>query len=93
MRFALFTIYAALTATAAALPAAVPYVVHERRSGASSWFENTEVKPSGRINLPIRIGLTQNNLDRGHDLLMDVADPSSENYGKHFTSKEVSIVL
>ena len=89
MRFTPFAIFGALAAGAAALPASVPYTVHERR-GASSWFENTDVKPNGRINLPVRIGLTQNNLDRGHDLLMEVADPSSDKYGKHYTQKEVT---
>jgi tripeptidyl-peptidase-1 len=40
--------------------------------------------------LPIRIGLSQQNLHRGHDLLMSISDPSSPNYGQHLTANEVS---
>ncbi|KAL1985429.1 hypothetical protein VTN96DRAFT_7872 [Rasamsonia emersonii] len=37
----------------------------------------------------MRIGLTQSNLDRMHDLLMDVAHHHSPNYGKYYTAEEV----
>lgn len=43
--------------------------VHERREGPS-WVKIAEVK--GDLMLPMRIGLTQNNLDRGEELLMEV---------------------
>ena len=91
MRFSLITLAGALATTAVALPASVSHVVHEKRSSLSSWVARTDVKPNGSIRLPVRIGLTQSNLHLGHDILMDIADPSSQNYGKHWTAKQVSI--
>ncbi|MCJ1435182.1 hypothetical protein MMC27_004553 [Xylographa pallens] len=90
MQLSLITLACVLAATAVALPASVSYVVHEKRSMLSSWVARTDVKPNGRIILPVRIGLMQSNLDRGHDILMDIADPSSENYGKHWTAKQIA---
>lgn len=37
----------------------------------------------------MRIGLTQSNLDNAHNHLMDVSNPDSPNYGKHWTPEEV----
>lgn len=56
--------------------------LHEKRgSTPKAW------KRSGRVHhdaiLPIRIGLTQSNLENIYEHLMDVADPDSFNYGKH----------
>ena len=90
MRFSAFALAGAVSCVVLALPASVPHVVHERRSPSSSWTPLTGVKPNKTIKLPVRIGLTQSNLDRGHDVLMDVSDPFSENYGKHWTAKQVS---
>ncbi|MCJ1386778.1 hypothetical protein MMC17_009905 [Xylographa soralifera] len=90
MRFSLVTLASVLAATAVALPASVSHVVHEKRSILSSWVARTDVKPDGSIILPVRIGLSQSNLDRGHDILMDIADPLSENYGKHWTAKQIA---
>ncbi|KAI9925294.1 hypothetical protein ASPWEDRAFT_121564 [Aspergillus wentii DTO 134E9] len=78
----------ALAASVLAVPAPHDYTVHERRSEMpSSWSQAKRVHQS--ISLPMRIGLTQSNLDRGHDLLMEVSDPSSSRYGKHYTAQEV----
>ena len=84
------TILGAFAATVLALPASVPHVVHEKRSTTSVWSKIPNVKPDSRTTLPVRIGLKQSNLDRGHDVLMDIADPASENYGKHLTAEQVS---
>jgi tripeptidyl-peptidase-1 len=46
-------------------------------------FDRSSVLPT------ISIGLTQQNLEFGEQFLMDVSDPSSENYGKHWSPKEV----
>ncbi|MCJ1325415.1 hypothetical protein MMC10_002078 [Thelotrema lepadinum] len=40
--------------------------------------------------MPVRIGLSGSNLERGYEYLMDVADPASPNYGRHWTPEEVS---
>lgn len=65
-----------------AAPAAHNYQLHERREVIpSSWIEGTRL--DGKTLLPVRIGLTQSNLDHGHDLLMDVYVTGSI----HFTTQ------
>lgn len=64
-------------------------VIHEKRSGGSSWPQVTNLKPSGLKTLPVRIGLKQSNLDRGHDILVDISSLTSEIYGKHFSTDEL----
>lgn len=82
---------AALTALATALPTSSNHVLHEKRSGSSSWSPKEGVKPDGRIKLPVRIGLAESNLHLGHDILMQVSEPTSKQYGKHWTNEQVSI--
>ena len=85
-------ILGAFAASAVALPTSTRYVVHEKRSNEASWSEISHTKPDKRIILPVRVGLTQRNLDQGHDILMDISHPESKNYGKHWTAKQVNIV-
>ncbi|KAF7172400.1 hypothetical protein CNMCM6106_006590 [Aspergillus hiratsukae] len=64
------------------------YVVHEQRAVLPrSWTEEKRLDKGSM--LPMRIGLTQSNLDRGHDLLMEVSDPDSPRYGQYFSVEEV----
>lgn len=71
------------------------YVLHETRGASSTgqpngvrhWKRGTRLDPDAII--PLRIGLTQTNLDLGYDKLMDVAHPSSEKFGSHLTEEEV----
>jgi tripeptidyl-peptidase-1 len=61
----------ALAASAIAVPIEPNYQVHERREFIpTSWTEGRKL--DAKVSLPVRIGLTQSNLDRGHDLLMDL---------------------
>ncbi|KAI1076648.1 subtilisin-like protein [Whalleya microplaca] len=64
-------------------------VVHERRG---THLESASVKrdrvPRGDV-FEMRIGLQQPNLDRGYELLMDVSDPKSPNYGKYWQPDRV----
>lgn len=74
------------TTTAAIVPST--HGVHEQRDVHSSrWTKLGRVRPEAI--LPVRIALAQNNLDKGHDYLMDVSHPHSPNYGKHWTADEV----
>ena len=43
--------------------------------------------------LPLRIGLTQQDLHLGYDRLMDVSDPTSSNYGKYLSAEDVHDVF
>lgn len=61
----------ALAIIVIAAPAGHHYEVHERREyNPDAWTQDRRL--TGETILPVRIGLTQSNLDRGHDLLMDM---------------------
>lgn len=61
----------ALVISAVAVPTAHEYQIHEHRDFLSSvWIEHQRL--DGNTHLPVRIGLTQSNLDQGHDLLMEL---------------------
>ena len=67
MLFQLF----AITAVAASAVAFQSHVLHERREAVpESWAKRDRVH--GNATLPMRIGMTQSNLQVGHDLLMDM---------------------
>jgi tripeptidyl-peptidase-1 len=51
------------------------------------WVKGERV-PAAK-HLPVRIGLTQSNLHRAEEYLLDVSHPKSPNYGKLWTSDEV----
>ncbi|KAL8835046.1 MAG: hypothetical protein Q9170_003474 [Blastenia crenularia] len=89
MKSSLLLSILALAASVAALPAST-HVVHEKRSSTSSWTKLTEVQLDQRINLPVRIGLTESNLDTGYASLLDIAHPTSKNYGKHWTHEQIA---
>lgn len=61
----------ALAALAKAAPATVKHVLHEKRDRQSyDWVKGGRVE-SDAI-LPVRIGMSQNNLENGYDHLMEV---------------------
>lgn len=60
-----------LAAQAAAAPFSSNHVVHERRDYVpKAWIKRSRVDAA--VELPVRIGMTQSNLDKGHDLLIEV---------------------
>jgi len=68
--------------------AAIPdtHVLHERRDGQSSrWIKRDRANGI----LPMRVGLTQQNLDNAHEYLIDLSHPASANYGRHWTPEQV----
>ena len=88
MRFSNVLAAGALVAAAVASPTD-HYAVHERRNAAPvGWASRGHVKRDAV--LPMRIALSQRNLDKGYDHLMDVAHPESANYGKHWTAKQIA---
>ncbi|KAN0112550.1 subtilisin-like protein [Hyaloscypha variabilis] len=79
---------AAIAALSNAAPAPIKHVLHEKRQTPSSdWVKVARIE--GTAILPMRIGLTQSNLDKGHDLLMEVSHPDSPKYGQYWTQEEV----
>ncbi|KAI1098458.1 subtilisin-like protein [Jackrogersella minutella] len=64
-------------------------VVHERRSTHHTLaWDRRDPAPSDDA-FEMRIGLKQQNLDRGYELLMDVSDPKSPNYGIYWKPEEI----
>lgn len=63
--------FGAIALTARAAPTHTSHTVHEKRqSDPLNWQKYSRVDPS--IVLPVRIGLTQSNLDNGPALLDEV---------------------
>ncbi|PNP44155.1 hypothetical protein TGAMA5MH_04442 [Trichoderma gamsii] len=63
-------------------------VVHEDRMNIpQGWTKRGKAQPA--LSLPLRIGLKQQNLDQGEELLYDISNPASSNYGKHLTQEQV----
>ncbi|KAJ5666609.1 hypothetical protein N7462_011018 [Penicillium macrosclerotiorum] len=82
----LFLGFVAISVTA--VPAPSNYEVHERRDYIPNyWAEGKRL--DGSTTLPVRVGLTQSNLNHGHDLLMEISNPFSSRYGQHMTEAEV----
>ncbi|KAF2163195.1 hypothetical protein M409DRAFT_37314, partial [Zasmidium cellare ATCC 36951] len=80
----------ALVASTVAVPTKPASVVHEKRVLFHA-SQHRKLQPVSRdAVLPVRIGLTQSNLDRGYDHLMDISHPSSAKYGQHWTAEEVA---
>jgi hypothetical protein len=72
-----------------AAPFTQNHVVHERRNTyPAGWTRRGEL--DNRAILPMRIALSQSNLDKGHEWLMRVSHPGSEKYGRHWSAKEVA---
>lgn len=69
LQFLMYSVAVALTATAA--PTSTSHAVHEKRQlQPLNWEKYSRVDPS--IVLPVRIGLTQSNLESGPALLDEV---------------------
>lgn len=74
-----------------AAPHPAPHVVHEARDTLPPfWYKRYGSSLEQDTKLPIRIGLTQSNLQKGSEILMDVSSPHSSNYGKHYSKEEVT---
>ncbi|MCJ1254406.1 hypothetical protein MMC24_002221 [Lignoscripta atroalba] len=87
MRYSLLTI-GALIAGAVAVPSS-SHVLHEKRSRIPYGWTKGSKLPATNV-LPMRIALTQSNMDKLDDILMDVSHPESEKFGEHWTAKMVA---
>ncbi|KAM3435884.1 hypothetical protein NHJ13734_005334 [Beauveria thailandica] len=52
-----------------------------------NWLKEHDFHPNTQIS--VRIALKQRNLENGMAYLLDVSDPASVNYGKHYSAEEV----
>ncbi|KAI9060234.1 subtilisin-like protein [Trametes sanguinea] len=64
-------------------------VLHEhRRSSPVGWTLHKRADPDA--TLPLSIALVQSNLHNLDSYLLDIADPDSPNYGKHWTPAQIA---
>ncbi len=90
MKFALITLLASASFyTTTAIPTSNSHVLHEKRIVHGEIWTKRWRTPAEHI-LPMRIGLKQRNLDHADRFLMDIADPTSPNYGKHWSAEKVA---
>ncbi|KAF2172496.1 hypothetical protein M409DRAFT_63164 [Zasmidium cellare ATCC 36951] len=79
----------AFLASSSASPVTNPLIVHEKRSNIPhGWVKRYSV--DGGAILPMRIALTQSNLDQAHEWLMEVSSPDSLGYGKHWSADKIA---
>ena len=75
-----------------AVPAPSEYVRHQTRNLAAphlkKWIKRSRAPAEAEV--VVSIALAQRNLARGHDMLMDISNPSSSNYGKHLSLDQVA---
>lgn len=88
MHFSFFVVLGALATGSFAIPAS-RHVVHEERYVIPPGWSRQARLPQDTL-LPVKIGLTQSNLDKAYDVLSDVSDPDSPNYGKHWTDDQIA---
>ncbi|KAG5927880.1 hypothetical protein E4U42_001678 [Claviceps africana] len=80
---------AGLAAAGLSMPS-VSHVLHEKRDlNAPTRWTKRQVANSDH-NVSVRIALKQENLDKGMDLVMEVSDPDSPKYGKHYKADQVT---
>ena len=82
----------ALTSTAAPVSdlsiTPINHVIHERRNVETGDWTRLNRLPGHKL-LPMRIGMTQQNLHLGSDLLAEISHPDSSRFGQHLSSEEI----
>ena len=78
-------------AVAAPTTSSFNHVPHEKREASAAWIKRDRVH--GDVKLPMRIGLTQSNLEEAHEMIMEVSHPDSVHYGKYYTAEEVTDIF
>lgn len=89
MRSSSFSVFFTLVVAAFASSADVHYVVHEKRELEHPDWLPASVEVDRSTTILLSIALTQRNLEHAQDFLLDVSDPFSPNYGKHWSAQKV----
>ena len=79
----------ALAAGSAAGSAITPRVVHERRAMTPRGW-SLQRRADSDLVIPLSFALAQSNVHDLESYLLDIADPASPNYGKHWTPAKVA---
>lgn len=69
------------------------HVLHEKRDEGPQSLWTRHSRAQGHERLPIRIGLKQRNLEHADRFIQDVSDPTSPNFGKHWTADKVANIF
>ena len=77
-----------LVASVTAAPT-TSYEVHEKREFTNPVWIPRDIELNKRAIIPVSIGLPQQNLENGHEYLMDVSDPISPDFSSHWTPQRV----
>ncbi|KAI9711500.1 MAG: hypothetical protein M1820_002063 [Bogoriella megaspora] len=88
MKFCSLAAAAALATSVQCAVLNVPHVVHEKREVPTRHWTKRSTLEKDAV-LPMRIGMTQSNLDRGDELLMEIAHHESPKYGQWYTPEEI----
>lgn len=64
-----------------------PLALHEKREASHGWMKKSAAPQD--LVLPIHIGVASRNAHLGHDILMDISDPNSQNFGRHWTPDQI----
>ena len=90
MRFSSLLAAAAAAATCVSgSPVGPSHAVHEKRDIIPHGWQKHDEALRKDFVMPMKIGLSQSNLDKAYDYLMDVSHPEAPNFGKHWTAKQV----
>ena len=84
----LFVFFARLITTVIASPAS-SYVSHEKRDQIPSGWRKYQ-KMEATAVLQMKIALKQSNLDRLHEYVLEVSDPTSGRFGQHWNAEWVA---
>lgn len=78
----------AFVASIAAAPSS-NHVLHEKRDRLPpGWGQERELEEF--TVLPMKIGLTQGNLDKADEYLAEISHPDSPKYGQHWSAKQIA---
>lgn len=66
-------------------------ILHEKRGQSDENHLRRGMRVARDSIIPVRIALVQSNLEHGYRHLMDVATPTSANYGKHWLADDVNM--
>lgn len=90
MRFQLLSfVTLSLSLIAFAEPILSRYVVHEKRTSIPSGWSLAR-RHDASSTIPLRFALKQKNIENVGDFLLEVSDPASPNYGKHWTAYDIA---
>ncbi|KAI1827579.1 peptidase S8/S53 domain-containing protein [Xylaria intraflava] len=89
MRFSTLAVTLASSAVSSLAAPSGKHVLHEKRGAVPHLWEKRDRAAPSQV-LPIRIGLRQRNLENAERYIYEVSDPSSPNFGKHWSAEKIA---